>query len=133
MKYQVFRTAVGYLGVGWLDGVVDQLILGEATRRATLRRLAIKEVQLEDETAAMENLADRLVKYALGSEVDFSTTEINLAGRTEFQQAVLHCCQDIPWGQSLSYGELAQLAGYPRAARAVGGVMRTNRIPLIVP
>ena len=46
---------------------------------------------------------------------------------------MIHQCRLIPYGQVLTYGELAERAGSPRAARAVGNVMRTNRFPLIVP
>jgi methylated-DNA-[protein]-cysteine S-methyltransferase len=39
----------------------------------------------------------------------------------------------IPYGVVRSYGELALRAGYPRAARAVGTVCRTNKYPIIIP
>lgn len=40
---------------------------------------------------------------------------------------------DVPTGQTVTYGELAELAGNPGAARAVGTAMRKNPIPIIVP
>jgi methylated-DNA-[protein]-cysteine S-methyltransferase len=40
---------------------------------------------------------------------------------------------EVPWGEVVSYGELAGLAGRPRAARAVGSAMRNNRIPFVIP
>ncbi len=40
---------------------------------------------------------------------------------------------DVPTGQTVTYGELAELAGNPQAARAVGTAMRKNPIPIIVP
>ncbi|XP_071493872.1 methylated-DNA--protein-cysteine methyltransferase-like [Diadema antillarum] len=40
---------------------------------------------------------------------------------------------DIPVGQTMSYGQLAAVMGKPRAARAVGGAMRLNPTPLVVP
>lgn len=39
----------------------------------------------------------------------------------------------VPYGSVISYGELAVLAGSPRAARAVGRVMAANPLPLLVP
>ncbi len=53
--------------------------------------------------------------------------------RTAFQRAVIDHCRRIPRGEVLTYGQLAERAGYPRSARAVGNVMATNRVPLIVP
>jgi len=50
-----------------------------------------------------------------------------------FRRAVLRACAAIPAGEVRSYGELAADAGRPRAARAVGTVMATNPMPLIVP
>lgn len=52
---------------------------------------------------------------------------------TEFQSDVVATCRAIPLGQTRTYGEVARLAGRPGAARAVGRVMATNRVPLIVP
>ena len=41
--------------------------------------------------------------------------------------------REVPWGEVVSYGELAALAGRPRAARAVGSAMRNNPIPFVIP
>ncbi len=41
--------------------------------------------------------------------------------------------RQVGYGETVSYGELAERSGSPRAARAVGTVMATNRIPLILP
>ena len=41
--------------------------------------------------------------------------------------------RNVPYGQTLSYAELAAKAGSPKAARAVGSVMAQNRVPLIIP
>lgn len=41
--------------------------------------------------------------------------------------------REVPWGETVSYGELAQLAGHPGAARAVGSAMATNPVPFVIP
>ena len=46
---------------------------------------------------------------------------------TTFKQRVLAVVQSIPLGQTMSYKEVAQLAGSPRAFRAVGTIMRGNK------
>lgn len=58
---------------------------------------------------------------------------LDLRASTAFQQEVLTEAATIPRGEVRSYGWLAQRAGKPRAARAVGSVMATNPVPLIVP
>jgi methylated-DNA-[protein]-cysteine S-methyltransferase len=57
----------------------------------------------------------------------------NLERFTPFQRAVLETVFAIPRGEVRTYGEVALEAGYPGAARAVGEVMRTNRIPVLIP
>jgi len=46
---------------------------------------------------------------------------------------VLRACRNIPHGQTATYGALAARVGSPAAARAVGGAMAANPIPLIIP
>lgn len=45
---------------------------------------------------------------------------------SQFRQRVYELCRSIPKGKVATYGQLARLAGHPKAARAVGGFMRTN-------
>jgi len=41
--------------------------------------------------------------------------------------------REVPWGEIVTYGELAAMAGRPRAARAVGSAMRNNPLPFVIP
>ena len=67
-----------------------------------------------------------------GQETTFS--EIALAPcSTEFQQQVRTACREVGYGQITTYGELAERAKSPKAARAVGLCMRNNPVPIIVP
>ena len=60
--------------------------------------------------------------------------ELPLAtGGTSFQQAVWRLLREIPYGHTLSYGELARRLGRPGAARAVGAANRANPLPIVVP
>ncbi|TNF36939.1 MAG: methylated-DNA--[protein]-cysteine S-methyltransferase [Deltaproteobacteria bacterium] len=52
---------------------------------------------------------------------------------TPFQRAVWAALRDIPWGQTVSYGELARRLGRPTASRAVGAANGANPVPIIVP
>jgi methylated-DNA-[protein]-cysteine S-methyltransferase len=50
-------------------------------------------------------------------------------GPTEFQRRVISVVRRIPPGRVATYGDIAALAGKPRAARAVGNIMRTAGVP----
>ena len=52
---------------------------------------------------------------------------------TPFQRRVWQALLGIPYGETVSYGELAGMAGRPRAARAVGSAMRDNPLPYVIP
>lgn len=52
---------------------------------------------------------------------------------TEFQRTVWRNLQDIPYGETISYGELAKRVGNPKASRAVGAANGQNPIPIVIP
>ena len=58
---------------------------------------------------------------------------VDLSARSTFHQEVLRATARIPRGEVRTYGELAAIAGRPRAARAVGTAMARNPVPLLVP
>lgn len=75
----------------------------------------------------------RLQAYAEGRQIDFSDVLLAQNYLTDFGKQVIQHCRNIPYGQTLTYGELAEKAGSPRAARAVGNIMASNRTTLVVP
>jgi methylated-DNA-[protein]-cysteine S-methyltransferase len=52
---------------------------------------------------------------------------------TPFQRSVWRQLQDIPYGGTISYGELARRVGNPKASRAVGAANGANPIPIVIP
>lgn len=52
---------------------------------------------------------------------------------TPFQLRVLEALQQIPFGQTASYGEIARAIGRPRAVRAVGAANGRNPLPIVIP
>ncbi len=59
--------------------------------------------------------------------------KVDFSGYTFFERKVLKMLLGVRPGKVISYGELARRAGYAGAARAVGSVMRKNRLPLVLP
>lgn len=76
--------------------------------------------------------AAQLQSYLAGCRRRFAVP-LDLTGYTDFQRTVLQACQNIPYGQTLSYGELARRCGAPKAARAVGQVLAANRLLIFIP
>ena len=74
---------------------------------------------------------DQLGRYFEGSLKTFDLN-LKLAG-TEFQLLVLEALKTIPYGTTVSYGEIAKRIGRPKAVRAVGAANGRNLIPIIIP
>ncbi|OSC41096.1 methylated-DNA--[protein]-cysteine S-methyltransferase [Mycobacterium decipiens] len=74
---------------------------------------------------------DQLEAYFAGERTEFDV-ELDLRG-TEFQRRVWKALLTIPYGETRSYGEIAEQIGAPGAARAVGLANGRNPIAIIVP
>jgi len=57
----------------------------------------------------------------------------DLSWATEFEQRVFRALAGVRFGRTVTYGELAAASGSPRAARAVGGALGKNRVPVLIP
>lgn len=73
----------------------------------------------------------QLEQYFRGQRTRFELP-LNPAG-TEFQQSVWTALQRIPYGKTVSYSDVAQRIGRPRAVRAVGAANGANPIPIVIP
>ena len=80
---------------------------------------------------AFANVAEQLEAYFAGSLTEFDV-EVTLIG-TEFQRRVWAALRTIPYGETRSYGQIAEQIGSPGASRAVGLANGRNPIGIIVP
>ena len=78
-------------------------------------------------------LPARFAAFLAGEPVAFDDVELDLGWATPFQRAVAETLRHVQRGEVVTYGELAALAGYPRAARAVGTFCAANRFAFVVP
>ena len=81
---------------------------------------------------ALDETRRELDDYFVGRRTAFDL-ELDLRGLPDFTLTVLRELSKVPYGQTATYGELAERAGNPRASRAVGTVMNRNRIPIVLP
>jgi methylated-DNA-[protein]-cysteine S-methyltransferase len=78
-------------------------------------------------------LIERLQAYYAGECVSFAAEPIDWDGVPPFRRQAWAAVQRIPWGNTRTYGQVALEIGAPGAARAVGGAMAANRLPIVVP
>jgi methylated-DNA-[protein]-cysteine S-methyltransferase len=95
------------------------------------RHRAQPEPSWKQDRAPLEKTIRQLHAYFAGELEDF---DLPLAPEgTPFQLGVWRRLCDIPYGQTISYGELASRIGNPKASRAVGLANGSNPIPIVIP
>jgi methylated-DNA-[protein]-cysteine S-methyltransferase len=140
-------TRHGYAVEGWgagelwtVDGAVIEhsFAVGAAAARgpkgtpgSPLRTVASGDAVNGDDF--VPDVIQRIRRLLSGQPVDFGDVPLDIEWCTAFQRAVVDAARAVPWGDVVTYGELAALAGYPGAARAAGSVCAGNRFWLIVP
>jgi len=93
-----------------------------------------RDPKIEFDKTFFKSLQEQITAYFEGARVDFgSDIHIVLDGLTGFRRAVLATCRSIKYCQTRTYGRLAEESGQPAAARAVGGALAKNPLPLIIP
>jgi len=120
------RITEGERGVASVELRPDSL----ATLKKRLERRYGVPVELEETSSV--SASKELREYFAGKRQTFSA-RLDLSHLPEFERRVLEALRKVPFGKVVSYGELARRAGSPGAARAVGGAMRKNMLPIFVP
>ena len=123
-----YATPIGNLFLSAEDGAVTALYFeGGRTTPPTL-----KETPPNSEDAKVLNaLTEELDAYFAGTLREF-TVPLRPKG-TPFRTNVWEALCTIPYGETISYKELAQRIGNPKAIRAVGGANHNNPISIIIP
>lgn len=99
---------------------------GQSNTLNNLSDFFLRRIECDD-----PNLPIQLEEYFNGERFKFDLKyEIN---GTDFQKAVLKVMLKIPYGKTMSYQQVATLAGYENAQRAVGSVCNRNKLPIIIP
>jgi methylated-DNA-[protein]-cysteine S-methyltransferase len=133
---------IGAIAVAVRSGVVTGVRFGYATEQSAMAALAnspgckpIGRLSGASDTdkALAADVLERLQRFAQGEPVDLRDVPVAVDHLSAFQRRVVKACRAIPTGERRTYGQLAAAAGSPGAARAVGQVMATNRVPLVVP
>jgi len=96
-----------------------------------LQTIANKPIDIEEKK---HPLLDAIHGIAYGTNFTVSNIDFDFSGFTQKEIKVLTTLfEQVPAGQTISYGKLAEIAGFPRAAQFVGNVMMKNRFGPIIP
>ncbi len=90
-----------------------------------------KEDIIQKDTPLLKETEKQLLEYLEGKRKVFDVP-LNPKG-TKFMKEVWTALQEIPYGETKTYGQIAQRIGKPKAARAVGMANHRNPIPIIIP
>ena len=138
----VVRYAAGTWGVGelWLDGDVPvwhdlptPLRAHPPKGAASPPAVTLAEPGARNWGKNVPEVARLAARYFAGERVSFADIRIDLEWCTPFQLAVAQALRTVGYGETVTYGELAALAGYPNAQRAAGSFCAQNRLSLILP
>jgi methylated-DNA-[protein]-cysteine S-methyltransferase len=125
MYYCYLDTPIGEL---LLAGEADGLVM-IGFPKGSMRREAEPDWIFNEQQLA--EACQQIREYFAGERRVFDLPLI-LSG-TEFQVSVLKALQEIPYGETVSYGDIAKRIGRPKAVRAVGAANGRNPLPIIVP
>ena len=121
MDLIIFDTPFGTMGLAAEDDAITQIYLPNQG----IPRIAAHETPLLAEGKR------QLAEYFAGKRKDFDLP-LNAKG-TAFREKVWAALRDIPYGETITYGQLAANIGQPKAVRAVGGANHHNPISIIIP
>lgn len=118
-----YTTEIGKIGITDNGSAITKLIFVKAD-------LAFKTFEI-NETSIIKEAHRQLQQYFSGNRKAFDLP-LFLAG-TDFQKSVWKALQEIPFGETKSYGEIAKAIGNSKASRAVGMANNRNPIPIFIP
>jgi methylated-DNA-[protein]-cysteine S-methyltransferase len=142
IKYVIFKTKWGFFGLAGSNNGLLRTCLPLARREKVKSHLLQNLPDSRYDKALFKEVQEQIIAYFDGACVNFDKDiPIVLAcpeqgrgnGFSLFARSILNACRDIKFGQTVSYGRLAEMAGKPGAARAVGVALAKNPLPLIIP
>lgn len=126
-----FDSEIGKMTLYEADGGICGVDLEGKTVPAMQKKL-FREAETEEmKTDLLEEAEKELDEYFAGKRKKFELP-LRIYG-TEFQKRVWNTLLQIPYGGTLTYGEVAQIIGSPKACRAVGMANNQNPLMILVP
>lgn len=115
------HTSLGLVGITEVDGFITALFFEKDTKKSAGGQ----------STPLLEKAGKQLIEYLSGNRTGF---DLPLAAKgTEFQKIIWDALRRIPYGQTRSYKQIAEMVGKPSACRAVGMANNKNPVLIITP
>ena len=133
--WALFDTAIGRCGIAWSERGILRLQLPETDEPATIARLCrgLEDAPRAEPPAAASAAIEGIRRLLEGERLDLREVQLDLDAESDFHHAVYAATRAIDPGETRSYGDIARLIGDPHAARAVGGALGANPLPILVP
>ena len=129
----IFKSRWGWMGVAASERGLSAIILPRPSRSAVAANLRPDAGSSDEPPSGMLRRArQQLTEYLAGTRTSF-TLPLDFSGGTAFQRRVWKTLRAIPYGELWSYRGLATRVGGVQYARAVGGAVGANPLPIIVP
>lgn len=135
VQFALFDAAIGRCAIAWGANGIVAVQLPQRDEAQTRSRLAQRFAAMEEAvpTDAVQAAIAGIVKLARGEAVDFADVTLDLSTSPPFNSVVYAITRTIPFGKTLTYGDIAKLIGSVQQARAVGQALGENPCPIIVP
>ena len=124
-----FITQFGFGSVYATDDGIAQVVIPNVSAPISTD-VTLQEHEVSGLTA---DAALMLQRYFQGERIEFNHLPVDLGSMTAFRRSVLAAARNLMYGDVCSYGQLAVACGSPRAARAIGGALAVNPVPIIIP
>lgn len=133
VAYRSIDTPVGPLLLAATEAGLVRVAFAREDHEAVLAALAEKiSPRILETPARLADAARQIDEYFAGQRRHFDL-RLDYRLSSGFRRQVLSLLPDVGYGKTASYAALAQLAGNPRAVRAVGTACGTNPLPVVVP
>jgi methylated-DNA-[protein]-cysteine S-methyltransferase len=134
-EFALFDTVIGRCGIAWGARGVLGIQLPEAREPATRARLLERfpEAREAPPPPEVQRALEQILALLGGEPSDLSSIALDMSRVPPFHRRVYELARAIRPGATVSYGDLAERAGSPGGARAVGQAMGRNPFAIVVP
>ena len=133
LYYATWTTAWGPIGAVAGKNGLKRVVLPHYTMQDLRELLAWEHQGAQCDEGPFEDLIKLSRAYFNAQQADFSPLVCDLPPESKFAGKVLRACREIPYGQTMSYSQIARAIKAEDAARAVAGALGRNPLPLVVP